>query len=69
MNAADFAAMADPTKNPQFRRGWAGPPPDPEKRKRRSLAGAPLVIKNPEHSTRTIHDDQVRRLQAAWGLA
>ena len=26
MTAAEFAAMADPSKNPQFRRSWTGPP-------------------------------------------
>jgi len=27
MNGADWAAMSDPDRNPQFRRGWTWPPP------------------------------------------
>jgi hypothetical protein len=26
MNGAAFAMMSDPTRNPQFRRRWSGPP-------------------------------------------
>ena len=33
MNGADWAAMSDPSRNPQFRRGWSWPPP---KRKRKA---------------------------------
>ena len=69
MNAADFAAMANPSRNPQFRRCWVGPPP----RKRRSAPvaqGASIFQYGNGNNNRDANiNEQVRRLQAAWGLA
>ena len=67
MNAADFAVMANPIRNPQFRRNWVSGPPDTDKRERRPGQGAALEVKSNSNSAATL-DEQVRRLQVAWKL-
>jgi len=61
VTAAEFAAMADPDRNPQFRRGWTGPPLEKEtaRARRRSAPQAELFLNyRPSLITETRSDRQ-----------
>jgi hypothetical protein len=58
VNAADFAAMSDPARNPQFSRQWL---PPPLKRKRHPAANwAALEIFNSNSNNSEAHDSDFR---------
>lgn len=70
MNAADFAAMADPDRNPQFRRHWR--PPDRQKRERGAGQGTPSISKqnlNHDDLQNTTADLRVQVLRRRFGFS
>ncbi len=65
MDSAYYAAMSDPSLNPQFSRVWGDEPPD----KRRKGARQGALSENKTSSNFDNLSDQVGRLQAQWGIA
>jgi hypothetical protein len=66
LTAAEFAAMADPSKNPNFRRLWTGPPEKEEAPVRRhSEPEADLFDKVATKTNSVTRSDQQRLIDAA----